>query len=119
MTEKERLVGVQLLKQLTILKSNMSEQKFAKGIFFDKPREGAPEFVRGRMAMNQKDAIEYIQSLTPSEKGFVYFDLLKSKDGSKLYFTLNEWKPTPKTDATASVLPEYPAEVIDPSDVPF
>lgn len=97
----------------------MSETKFTQGIFFDKPREGAPDFVRGRMAMNQKDAIAYLQTLTPSEKGFVYFDLLKSKDGSKLYFTLNDWKPTPKPEDSAPVLPEYGTEDIKPEDIPF
>lgn len=89
----------------------MNDNKFAQGIFFDRPREGAPDFVKGRMAMNQKDAIAYLQGLTPSEKGFVYFDLLKSKDGTKLYFTLNEWKPAPKVEESPSVTPEYPAAI--------
>ena len=94
----------------------MEEKKFAKGLYFDKPREGAPEFVRGRMAIKVDEAIAYLLTLEKSEKGYVNFDLLKSKDGTKLYFTLNDWKPEKKTE---NVLPEYPNEEIKPEDIPF
>ncbi len=75
----------------------MSEQKFAKGLFFDKPREGAPEFVRGKLSVKVDEAIEYLKSVK-NEKGYANFDLLKSKDGAKLYFNLNDWKPEAKDD---------------------
>lgn len=83
------------------------ENKFAKGIFFDKPREGAPEFVRGRLSIKKADAIAYLSQLETSEAGFINFDLLKSKDGTKLYFQLNDWKPEKKS------------EDIKPEDIPF
>jgi hypothetical protein len=73
------------------------EKQFAQHIYFDRPREGAPEFVKGRMSMKLPEAIEFLKTLTPSEKGYVYFDLLVSKDGAKLYFAVNEWKPEVKT----------------------
>jgi len=73
------------------------EKQFAQHIYFDRPREGAPEFVKGRMSLKLPDAIEYLKTLTPSEKGYVYFDLLVSKDNTKLYFALNDWKPEVKT----------------------
>lgn len=75
------------------------ETKFAKGIFFDKPREGAPDFVKGRMSMKKEEAIEFLKTLEASEKGFLNFDLLKSKDGTKYYFTVNEWKPEKKEES--------------------
>lgn len=88
----------------------MDDKKFAKGIFFDRPRDGAPEFVRGRMAIKVEEAIAYLQTLEKSEKGYVNFDLLKSKDGTKLYFTLNDWKPEKK---------EQDAPPLTDDDLPF
>ena len=96
----------------------MEDNKFAKGIFFDKPRENAPEFVRGRLSIKKLEAIAYLSALEPSEAGFINFDLLKSKDGSKLYFTLNDWKPEKKV--TEEVAKEvFPEENINPADIPF
>lgn len=98
-----------------IFKSNMDDNKFAQHIYFDRPREGAPSFVKGRMSMRRDDAVKYLQSLPVSEKGYVYFDLLASKDNSKLYFKVNEYKP--KTEAP--VAPESPGEEVSPNDIPF
>lgn len=85
----------------------MEDKKFAQHIYFDRPREGAPSFVKGRMSIRRDDAIKYLQSLEASEKGYVYFDLLTSKDNSKLYFTLNDWKPEKKE------------ETLDDKSIPF
>jgi len=69
-----------------------SEPVFADGIFFDKPREGAPEFVKGRASFKVDEAVAFLQK-HKNEKGYVNLDLLKSKEGGKLYFKLNDWKP--------------------------
>jgi hypothetical protein len=85
----------------------MSEKVFAEGIFFDKAREGAPEFVKGSVSFRVDDAVKFLQT-HKSEKGYVNLDLLKSK-GGKLYLALNTWTPEKK---------EEPA--VDPStDTPF
>lgn len=76
----------------------MEENKFAQHIYFDRPRDGSPAFVKGRMSMKRDDAIKYLQSLSVSEKGYVYFDLLVSKDGEKLYWKLNDYQPAPKKE---------------------
>jgi len=78
------------------------ENKFAQHIYFDRPREGALPFIKGKMSMKRDDAVKYLQSLEVSEKGYVYFDLLASKDNSKLYFKLNDWKPEKKEDTAIS-----------------
>lgn len=85
----------------------MSEPTFAAGFFFDKPREGAPDFVKGRVSIKTEDAIKMFEE-HKNEKGYVNLDLLKSKDGSKYYFTVNTWKPN-KDESSA----------IDPEDNPF
>ena len=91
----------------------MSEQKFAKGIFFERPNEKAPEFVKGKMSIKVDEAVEFLKEVK-NEKGYANFDLLKSKDGTKLYFTLNDWKPEVKAEA-----PSYPQEELNPQDIPF
>ncbi len=70
----------------------MADKEFAKGFFFKRPREGAPGFVKGAMSVKVEDAIEFLQRKKNGD-GFVNLDLLQSKDGTKLYFTLNDWKP--------------------------
>lgn len=76
---------------------------FVSGIFFDRPREGAPEFVKGRMSINPRQFLEWakLQAEHASDKGYLHLDLLKSRDGSKFYFTVNTYKPmrTDKQDA--------------------
>lgn len=91
----------------------MSEKTLAKGFFFERPRQGAPDFVKGRMSVKVEEAVEFLNSFK-NEKGYVNFDLLISKDGQKLYFTLNDWKPAPKDDTI-----QYPEEEINPADVSF
>jgi hypothetical protein len=105
----------------------MSEQKetvFLDGFIFKRPREGAPDFVKGEMSIKADDAIAFIQKHT--KNGWLNADLLASKDNTKLYFKLNTWeKPV---DANAPVAPtpaqqvpagEQPPEVIDESSIPF
>lgn len=91
----------------------MSEKKFAEGFYFERPREGAPDFVKGRMSVKVEDAVAFLQE-HKNEKGYVNLDLLLSKNGENLYFTLNEWKPAPKGEGV-----QYPTEEIDPSSVPL
>lgn len=103
------------------------ETIFATGIFFDKPREGAPDFVKGKVSIKVEDAVTMLKAHV-NEKGYVNLDLLKSKDGSKLYFTVNTWKPEKEkneiTENTGSddrpqAVKEAQAEEINPADIPF
>ena len=88
----------------------MSETIFADGIFFDKPREGAPDFVKGRVSIKVEEAVKFLQA-HKNEKGYVNLDLLKAKEGGKLYFKLNTFKPEKKE--------ETPDEEIDKESIPF
>jgi hypothetical protein len=71
---------------------------FPEGIFFNKPKEGAPDFVRGSISFNVDQAIEFLQK-HKNEKGYVNVDMLLSKDKS-IYLALNEWKPTNSTKSS-------------------
>ncbi len=73
-----------------------NEKQFAKGFIFKRPREGAPAFVKGAMSIKLDEAIEYLKS---KEGDWLNLDLLVSKDGNKLYFVENNWKPEQKDEA--------------------
>jgi hypothetical protein len=92
----------------------MEESTLAAGMYFDRPREGAPDFVKGRLSFKVADAIPFLEKYK-NEKGYVNVDLLKSKEG-KLYLKLNNWKPEPKTEPTEQTKPDYPQPE---GDVPF
>jgi len=68
-----------------------TETTLAAGMFFDRPREGAPEFVKGRMSIKVSDALPFLE-VNKNEAGYVNLDLLTSKAG-KLYLKLNTYKP--------------------------
>lgn len=82
-----------------------TKSPLADGFFFDKPREGSPDFVKGRLSISVDKAIATLNQYK-NEKGYVNLDLLKSKEG-KLYLTVNTWKPEAK------------AEELTAADVPF
>lgn len=76
----------------------MSEQSpLASGFFFERPREGAPSFVKGRLSIQAEKAIELINTYK-NDKGYVNLDLLEAKETKKLYLTVNTWKPEAKTE---------------------
>lgn len=92
----------------------MADTKFLPGFFFDRPREGAPAFVKGRMSIRVEDAILFLDA-NKNEKGYVNADLLQSKDGKKLYFAHNDYKPAQKSDTGV----QSPDEEVNPEDIPF
>jgi len=76
----------------------MAEDKqetiLADGLYFTRPREGAPDFVKGALAVHDR-FVEFMKEHR-NESGYVNLDLLESKDGKSLYFKLNTWEPEKK-----------------------
>lgn len=68
------------------------EEKFIKGLFLDVPHEKAPEWVKGKVSIKVPDFIAWLEK-HQNNAGYVNIDLKESKAG-KLYFQLNDWKPT-------------------------
>lgn len=93
------------------------ESILAKGFFFERPRDGAPEFVKGRMSIKVEEAIPFLQTYK-TVSGYVNLDLLKSQKGT-LYLKLNEWKPAPKESVDAASLVNATSDEISPEDIPF
>jgi len=69
----------------------MSAPKFVDGLIFKRPNEKCPEFVKGKLSIKVDEFIAYLKA--NEQNGWVNLDLLTSKDKTKLYFTLNDWKP--------------------------
>lgn len=74
----------------------MADKQFAKGFIFKRPREGSPDFVKGAMSIKVEEAIVFLRETAKGD--WVNLDLLQSKDGTKLYFTVNDWKPEAPTN---------------------
>lgn len=82
------------------------ETIFAQPFYFERPREGAPDFVKGRVSIKVADAIEMLKKYQ-NNAGYVNLDMLKSKEKGNIYFTVNTFQPKPKE------------ETIDDESIPF
>jgi hypothetical protein len=72
------------------------EPTFVEGMWFDKPNEKAPEWVKGRISVKVQDFIKFAEAHEKAN-GYVDIDLKKSKSG-KLYLELNTFVPKAKDD---------------------
>ncbi len=63
---------------------------FPKGVLFKKPRDGAPDFIRGHLSFKVDEAIEFLKA--NEKNGWVNIDIKKSKEG-KTYLQLDTWVP--------------------------
>lgn len=78
----------------------------ASGFYFDRPRDGSPDFVKGKISVQIEKAIPFLEKYA-NEKKYVNLDLLVSKEG-KLYLRLNNWKPETKTAEEGFAASEVP-----------
>lgn len=94
----------------------MSEKIYPKGIMTFGARENAPEFVKGVMIVTFDDLKEFFneqkEHLTEyNGKKQLKFNILEGNKG--LYFTLDTFKPTPKS------LDEVPSSEVSEDELPF
>ena len=105
----------------------MSEQKeaiFVSGMYLDRVHANAPEYIITNQTIHVDKLIAWLQENKKhaSDKGYLRVvgkeSQNKDEQGNpKRYFQVDTWKPTAKTDGP--VLPEYPTDKIDSSDVPW
>lgn len=88
----------------------MAEKIFADGFRFEKPREGAPEFVKGRISIKAPEAIAFLQRYQ-SNAGWVNLDLKKSKEKGTLYLELNTFNLKKEQEKSE--------DKIEPENIPF
>ena len=81
----------------------MSEEKkeaiWPAGIIFKKPREGAPDYIKGQLSFKVDEACAFLQEHV--NNGWVNIDIKKSKEG-KMYLQLNTWKKEEKASGELS-----------------
>lgn len=100
------------------------EKNFVDGVSFKEPRENAPEWIRGQIAVN---VARFLQWLAAQEhNGWINIDVKQSK-GGKLYCERNTYEKlgmTEKPDGLTRTDTDYrtheePVEDINPDDIPF
>ena len=93
----------------------MSEKIFAKGIWYNKPRAKAPDYVFGSIRIKYEDFVSF-GGANVNDDGFINLDILVPKDPSKNpYMVVNDWKPTvAQTEQKIS-----DADMISEESVPF
>ena len=76
-----------------------TEKVFTKGLFVNTPREGAPDFVLGQLAIT-KEFVSWINENSQyfNEKGYLRLDLLKGKEEGKAYASVNTYGLEQKTE---------------------
>lgn len=71
----------------------MENNKYADGLFYNEPRQGAPEFILGSISISKARFLTWLDNQSEDEKGYVKLDIKRSQKGTS-YFELNTWKPT-------------------------
>lgn len=69
----------------------MADNIFVDGMMFRKPKEGAPEWIKGQISVKFPEFITFAEE--HAKNGWLNIDLKKSKEG-KLYLALNTYKKT-------------------------
>tara|TARA_R110000868_G_scaffold9795_1_gene48196 strand:- start:4035 stop:4313 length:279 start_codon:yes stop_codon:yes gene_type:complete len=77
------------------------EKIFADGFSF-KRRDGAPEFVVGRMSVKVEDAVLWLKS--NSKNGWVNMDIKQAKGGN-YYCELDTWEAKPQNSEPSQIPP--------------
>ncbi len=91
----------------------MAEEKiFADGFSF-KRREGAPDFVVGRISVKVDDAISFLKQ--HQKNGWVNLNCNQSRSGN-YYLELDTWEATPKATEQPAAAPIVTDEE---TDLPF
>ena len=62
-----------------------NDRTFAGGMYYNLPRDNAPNWVKGSMSIKVVDAIKFLKENVNS-KGYVNVDLTESKDGKGCAF---------------------------------
>ncbi len=71
----------------------METNKFADGLFYNEPRENAPDFVLGSITFSKARFLTWLDQQAEDEKGYVKTQIKRGKEG-KPYVELDTWKPT-------------------------
>jgi hypothetical protein len=90
------------------------KEKFIPGLYFNLPRDGAPEYVLGALKIEPERIIEWAKR----QSGPVYVDLKRSQEG-KGYAQINDWKPRGEGKPLPAAPPAQSNDQPPDDDIPF
>ena len=94
------------------------ENIFIDGMFVEKPHQNAPKWIKLRISVKAIELASFLKEHM-NEKGYVNIDINKSKDGTKYYATLNQWKKgDTKSTGSEKEVDEFNQD-INSEDIPF
>ena len=77
----------------------MADKVYAEGLFANAPRDGAPDFVVGSMAIQKERFQIWLQDQEADANGYVRLNVTRQKnDASKWSVSLDTWKPKQQDD---------------------
>lgn len=109
----------------------MKEQEFISGFYPKQKHEKAPDFVISTGSIKVEDMLMFLAEKQKSGNEWVNFQVLKSKDGSKLYAVVDNWEkekpvkealkdlPVKDSDPVRTELNEKYSEEISVDEIPF
>lgn len=96
--------------------NTQKNKMFPDGLNFKRPSPNVPEFVKGKLGLNVKRLLVWLNE-NKLEAEWLNFDLLKSREGN-LYFKLNTYNPPVKVEAPVQK-PESQRTTSDGRPIPF
>jgi hypothetical protein len=96
----------------------MADKIFAQGFDVKLPNEKAPDFIRMRLGFKVAEFSAFFAQ-HENNNGWVNVDVLLSKDGTKLYGVLNDYKPERPDVVKEEPVIEYPGDEVSAADLPF
>lgn len=114
------------------------DNKMARGLYYNEPRQGAPDYVVAALSFRRADFIAWLNQQSEDAKGYIKVDILRAKSSGKIYGKLNDWKPdasktspsgqggqnggrdaSTRDEATNRVVSEFGGKDVPKDDVPF
>jgi hypothetical protein len=92
-----------------------NENEFPDGIYYNEPREGAPDFVLGSVSIKVSEAVAWLNRTEANEKGYVNLDVKRSKAG-RVYMVKNIWKAAPLASPQGA---PPPVDDFEDQEIPF
>lgn len=91
------------------------ETNFVEGLYFNKPHEKAPDFVKGSISIKKDQFTQWVATQPTNDKGYIKIDVLLSKKDT-LYLKVNDYGIN-KTESVAKEV--FKGAEIDKSNLPF
>ena len=89
--------------------------EFPKGLFAKKPREGAPDFVKGAISIKR---VEFLDWLADKQDEWVNLDIKEGKSG-KWYASVNQYKKSTENPSQGHTGANTDVSVDDINSIPF